>query len=313
VTLKLLADGVENPANRERIADAAGLLGGACVEAADGRLIAVENAPGARPVYGRRALRDTATLALGNERRGVSRATLAAAAETVAIPTASRTVTTLNVAAAAAVAGWYVLRGSGPQARAAHPDRRRPTVLLCGDDHVEVGSSLRSAAAFGLREVLLEDRGAGWFDGNHSHRPEARAAARRHKNPLRIRRASLDIAAARFDEIVAVTPWGPGPPLARERLTRGRAQLVVIGADAERVTALVDANTRVVTLGLERVAHAPLRLVASIVLAEIARQAGRPTAQAPPSRPRGPRYERHLELAVEGDVILLPPEDLLAY
>ena len=33
------------------------------------------------------------------------------------IPTLSRTVTTLNIAAAAAVAGSYVLRASRPQAR----------------------------------------------------------------------------------------------------------------------------------------------------------------------------------------------------
>src|SRR5262249_61384720 len=133
-------------------------------------VIAVENAPVARSAYVRRALLSDAPLALGHERRGVSRALLAAADETVAIPTLSRTVTTLNVAAAAAVAGWYVARGSGGQARRPHPERRRPMVLISGADHVEVGSSLRSAAAFGYREVFLEDRGAGWFEGGHHHR-----------------------------------------------------------------------------------------------------------------------------------------------
>src|SRR3954453_9784141 len=88
-------------------------------------------------------------LHLGNERRGLSRATLSKADETVLIPILSRTVTTLNVAAAAAVAGWYIARGSGPERRTARPDRRRPALLLIGSDHVEVGSSLRSAAAFG--------------------------------------------------------------------------------------------------------------------------------------------------------------------
>lgn len=172
--LRLLADGVENPANLARIADAARLLSGSCAETATGHVIAVENTPAATDVYGRRALRRDATLAVGNERRGLSRATLARAQETVLIPALSRSVNALNVAAAAAVAGWHVLHGSGPQARSVHPDKRRPAVLLCGDDHVEVCCGLRSAAAFGWREVFLEDRGAGWFDGDHAQRREAR-------------------------------------------------------------------------------------------------------------------------------------------
>ena len=311
MALNLLADGVENPANRERIADAAMLLGGAYVEAIDGRLIAVENAPGARAVYGLRALRDSATLAIGNERRGLSRAVLAAAEETLVIPTLSRTVTTLNVAAAAAVAGWYVLRGSGAQSRASHPDKRRPAVLLSDDDHVEIGSSLRSAAAFGLREVFLEDRGGGWFDGEHSQRTEARAAARRHKNPLRVRRASLEII-SRFDDVVVVAPAGQGPPFTRERLARGRTQLIIIGAEADRIASIPGENVRIATLGLEPVDRPPLRLVASIALAEIARQVGRSAAQVPVERFRGPRYERDLDLVADGELVLLEPDVLLS-
>src|SRR5262249_29674308 len=160
----------------------------------------VENTATARPVYGRSPARGTVTLAVGNERRGLSRELLVTAAETVIIPTLSRTVRTLNVAAAAAVAGWYIARGSRGQAQPRHPERRRPAVLISGDDHVEVGSSLRSAAAFGHQQVFLEDRGAGWFDGDHHQRREARAAARRHKNPLRVRRALTGLP-ARFDEV----------------------------------------------------------------------------------------------------------------
>lgn len=121
MALRLYADAAENPANRQRIAEAADLLGASYGIPDGGRLIAVENTPQASDIYGRLALRGTATLALGHERRGLPRATLAAAEETVVIPTASRTVTTLNVAAAAAVAGWYVLHGSGPQARGRAP------------------------------------------------------------------------------------------------------------------------------------------------------------------------------------------------
>jgi hypothetical protein len=304
VALRFLAESVENPANRERIADLAVLLGASCTAITDGRLIAVENTPQAREVYGRQPLRGHATLALGHERRGLPRAMLAAAA---------------------AVAGWYVLRGSGPQARAAQPARRHPAVLLSGDDHVEVGSSLRSAAAFGLREVFLDDRGAQWFDGPHGQRREARAAARRHKNPLRVRRAPPAFTAG-FDEIVVVSPWGPGRALNRQPLTRGRRQAVVIGAAAQQLEAfpadVIGAaaaqlkafpadRVRVATLGLRESARVPLRLTASITLAEIARQAGRPAARAP--APRRPAYEREVKLAADGELLILDPATLLEY
>ena len=311
MTLTLLADGVDNPANLARIHDAARLLGVSCSASTIGRLIAVENASGARDIYGRRPLRGDATLAVGNERRGLSRRLLAAADEVVVIPTQSRTVTTLNVAAAAAVAAWYVLRGSGPQGRARRPEARRPSLLIAGEDHVEVGSSLRSAAAFGFHEVLLDDRGAGWFGGSSAVRREARAAARRHKNPLRVHRATLDIA-TRFAEIVLVTPSGPGTPLQRENLTHGSRQLVVVGASPNEIDANATTRARVATLGLEPVTSAPLRLTASIILAEIARQVGRrhPTPGPPP---RGPRYEKALVPMPAGEVLLVDLSELLAF
>ncbi len=312
MTLGLFADGVENPANRERIADAAYLLGGSVCTALGSRLIAVENTANAREVYGRPPLRGAATLALGNERLGVSRAVLAAADETVVIPTASRTVTTLNVAAAAAVAGWYVLHGSGPQARAAHPASRWPAVLLSGDDHVEVGSSLRTAAAFGLREVVLDDRGAGWFDGPHAQRREARAAARWHKNPLHVRRAHAGFTSG-FEEIVVITPSGPGQALTRERLARGRRQAVLIGQAPDQVQAAATGRVRVASLGLRQASRAPLRLVASIALAEIARQTGRPSARRPAPARQWPAYEREIGLTTDSELLVLDPIMLLDY
>jgi tRNA G18 (ribose-2'-O)-methylase SpoU len=311
VSLTLFADGVENPANRARLEDAARLLGMTSSTTITGRLIAVENTAGASDVYGRRPLRTDATLAVGNERRGLSRSTLAAAHEVVQIPTQSRTVTTLNVAAAAAVAAWYVARGSGPQARAVRPDARRPALLIVGEDHVEVGSTLRSAAAFGFRDVLLEDRRAGWFDGPAAMRREARAAARRHKNPLRVHRATL-ADARRFEEIVVATPSGPGAPMQRERLARGTRQVIILGAPAEEAAAGGGDHVRIATLDLEPVEDPPLRLVASIALAEIARQVGR-RHRVPGPAARGPRYEMALELIPGGEVVLVEPSELLAF
>lgn len=312
MVLRFLADAVANPANRDRIADAARLLGGTCAAAPEGRLIAVENIAKAQEVYGRRPLRGTATLVLGHERLGVPPAMLAAASEAVVIPVASRSVTTLNVAAAAAVAGWYVLHGSGAQARASRPAGRRPAVLLSGDDHVEVGSSLRSAAALGLTEVFLDDRRAGWFDGPHAQRREARAAARRHKNPLRVRRAPPGLAAM-FEEVVVVSPWGPGRPLRRQSLARGRRQLVVMGGPPPQPDDRVSSQIGLATLGLTPARSAPLRLVASIALAEIARQVGRPPGVRPVPSLRPPAYERDIRLVTDGDLLILGPDVLLGY
>jgi len=312
LTLSIFPDGVENPANLARLADAARLLGGACSGSIDGRLIAIENAPGARAIYGRAPLRHRATIAVGNERRGLSRRTLGLAEETLEIPTQSRTVTTLNVAAAAAVAGWYVLRGSAPQAQAVRPELRRPSLFVVGHDHVEVGSSLRSAAAFGFRDVLLDDRGAGWFGGSADTRREARAAARRHKNPLRIHRASAaDV--GRFEEVIIVLPSGSANPLQRERLTRGRRQLVVMGSDPADLELVERRRARTATLDLEPFEDPPLRLVTSIVLAEIARQVGR--RRRIPGRPpvRAPRYEAAVQLTAAGDVLTVDPSLLLDY
>jgi hypothetical protein len=314
IDLRLLADGVESPANRDRIAEAAELLGGQLSESVHGRLIAVENTPTAKSVYGRRPARAAITLAVGNERLGVSRTLLAAAAETLVIPTLSRTVNTLNVAAAAAVAGWYVTRGSGGQARARHVERRRPSVLISGDDHVEVGSSLRSAAAFGYREVFLEDRCAGWFEGDHHRRREARAAARRHKNPLCVRRAPAALP-GRFDDVLVLSSGGPGVPITRARLTGGRSQLIVVGAPPDTAESLAADGARTLTLGLQQqtTSEPALRLVASIALAEIARQVGWPARKPLAAAPRGARYERELALAADGELLLIEHDQLLAF
>jgi hypothetical protein len=312
LSISFYADGVENDANLRRIEDAARLLGATCSTSIDGRLIAVENSPGARDIYGRKPLRQDATVAVGNERRGLSRRLLATADETLVIPTQSRTVTTLNVAAAAAVAGWFLLRGSGPQATATHPERRRPTLLLIGDDHVEVGSSLRSAAAFGFRDVLLEDRGAGWFAGSPNVRREARAAARRHKNPLRVHPTTLAESASRYDEIVLVTASGAGRPPPRARLARGLRQLVIVGANPNEAPAAAGSRVTLASLGLQPVEHEPLRLTASIVLAEIARQVGR-RRPLPTPPPRVPRYEKAIEPAAGPEVLLIEPAELLTF
>ena len=110
-----------------------------------------------------------------------------------------------------------------------------------------------------------------------------------------------------------IVAQGEGTPLSRERLARGARQLIVIGVDPERIDA-AGANVRVATLGLASGGPAPLRITASIALAEIARQVGSAVKPPPSAPPRTPVYERELAPADIGDDdILLAPETLLDY
>ncbi len=87
----------------------------------------------------------------------------------------------------------------------------------------------------------------------------------------------------------------------------------MIGATLDEVSNVAADRLRVATLGLMPMEHAPLRLVASIALAEIARQVGRrrPTPGRPAPRP--PTYEIALELASAGETRLVDPSELIAY
>ena len=57
------------------------------------------------------------------------------------------------------------------------------TVLGPGN-HVEVGSAIRSTAAFGWGRVFIEDRKQVWFGCDRAIRSEGRAAARRGRNEI---------------------------------------------------------------------------------------------------------------------------------
>src|SRR5439155_13920378 len=141
--------------------------------------------PGARDVYGFHASRDFAVL-VGNERRGLSHEFASLSTDRVQVPTLSRRINSLNVAAASAVALYY-LRGTPvrPMAVRKDPRSRRPELLLLGaDDHFELGSTIRSAAALGWERVFIEDRHRVWFGCDRAVRSEGRAAARRGRNEI---------------------------------------------------------------------------------------------------------------------------------
>ncbi|GAA4472370.1 TrmH family RNA methyltransferase [Phytohabitans houttuyneae] len=328
---RLIGDGIENPANAKALAEAArmfavpcgfrdsrGLAGHlpglptvdtAALLGAGGPLVAVDNTPGAEPVYRTERLHSGASIVVGNERRGIRPDVLRAATRTVQIPMPGRGVNTLNVATAAAVALYYLLDAHGRRhVRAPRPESHRPAVLFGAPrDHVEAGSSLRSAAAFGWQSVTVDDREKVWFGTPRPVRNEARAAARSHRNPLRVLPAGDGWASMPGCRTVVCGPDLDGPPLHRAELT-GPGTLLVIPdgdwrppPDAERA--------RVAVPGVA----GRYRLLTGIVLAEAARQLGARSAKASRPARRGLSYGSGLELAAPPDTDLVQPWELLRY
>jgi hypothetical protein len=346
--ITLVGDGIENPFNARVMQAAAALFGGPCCFrdraglaaawsadlpdaeppdlltsedlAAQAPLIALDNVPGAQPVYGFRPPRGPRpALMAGNERQGIARDALKLASHKVMIPMAGHRLNTINVAAASAVALYYLNRdGGGPLQVTPQPQKRRPELLLLGAaDHVEAGSSIRSAGAFGWERVLVEDRSGVWFGAPRHVTAEGRGAARRHRNPIRLIPAG-PAASYAFAEVWVVTRNQGDVPLHRANLAAGPRSLLVIpdeeaiDLDAEPWDRL-GARVRFAHLGLPERSHCPYRLHASIALAEAARQVGQ-RERLPGRPPRAePLYDRALTvLAAEaGETVDL--EELGAY
>jgi tRNA G18 (ribose-2'-O)-methylase SpoU len=344
---RLIGDGIEKPANARALMDAAAMfavpaafrdthslakswsteLGGGILPIVETTellsellpILAIENAPGSTSVYDSSLPKGSPSIVVGNERRGIRGDVMRAASACVDIPMPGRGLNTLNVASAAAVALFYLLAlDRRPMRKVARPEQRRPGLLLLGpSDHVEAGSVLRSAAAFGWRAVGLDDSEVVWFGVPRAVRTEGRAAARSNRNAIRVlpMRAEGPLGFAR---VVIAGVEVDGPLLHRVDLAGGRNTLLVLPdegherRDAWRTVAPKVEFARV-ALPAE---HFPYRyrLVASIVLAEAARQVGRAVAGEPIRRPRrGLTYESALavDATAEADVVL--PDELRAY
>ncbi|MEU7875610.1 TrmH family RNA methyltransferase [Dactylosporangium sp. NPDC049140] len=325
--MTLVGDGVENPANAEALLEAAAMFDVACrfrdTRGLAGHLpalstvdteallaapvVAVDNAPGAESVYRTSGIHSGASIVVGNERRGIRPDLLRAAARTVHIPMPGRGVNTLNVATAAAVALFY-LRGAGGRraVRAPRPESQRPGVLLAAPrDHVEAGSSLRSAAAFGWASVAVEDRDKVWFGTSRPVRAEGRAAARSHRNPLRV--VPSEGPGPAYSRIVVCSPAADGPPVHRTDLTGAETLVVIPDEGWAPPPGCAVTWARVEAPGIT----GRYRLVTGIVLAEIARQLGARAAGRPPRR--GLSYGSDLRLTAPGDGDLVETWELLAY
>jgi hypothetical protein len=332
--LTLVGDGIENPWNARTLLAAAEMFGAACLFRDRAGLadtwreesfaerdlafitpddlgrdfaprVALDNLSGAASIYGfTLGAGPRPAIIAGNERRGIAADMQAIATQAVQIPLVSRRLNSLNVAAAAAVALYYLGRGGGaPLQVRRQPEQRRPEVALVGAaDHVELGSSIRSAGAFGWQRLLVDDRDGAWFGRERAVIAEGRAAARRQRNPIHILPSPSDRRYA-FDHACVISVRQPGLPLHRAALAGGPSQVVII--PDERATDLARERwerfaprVEIVHLPLPAPEHAyHFRLVATIALAEIARQVGR-RAQPGVGRPRPPApfYDRRLEV-----------------
>jgi len=344
----LVGDGIENPANALTMVHAAAMFGAACrfrdtkglaqssasavppgeifsliaspeLQALHSRIIAFENLSGAREVYGFHAGRDFAVV-VGNERRGLSHEFASLARDRVQVPMLSRRINCLNVAAASAVALYYLCaQAVGPMAVRKDPRSRRPELLLLGaGDQIELGSTIRSAAAFGWERAFIEDRHQVWFGCDRAIRSEGRAAARRGRNDILLVPCP-EHAAHGYPRVTVITCRGLGAPLHRANLAGGPRQLVVI-PDESRIDPSAEDWSR---LGAKvEFAHLRLpvveftyhyRLAATVALAEISRQVGRRPDFRLPTAPRPPIYDHKLADLVRATGEVARFEDLVNY
>lgn len=256
---------------------------------------------------------------VGNERRGIAHDMQTIANHAVQVPLVSRTLNSLNVAAASAVALWYLTHRSAPAHVGAHPHKRRPELLLIGGgDHYELGSTIRSAGAFGWQRMLVEDRGGIWFGADRVTQSEGRAAARRGRNPIRLVPAAPGERYA-FERVSVVTTRHEGVSLHRASLVGGARHLLALPDESEVDVARESWDRLAKEVTFVRVdvpASAFIyhyRLIATITLAEIARQVGQHAVGKVSSPRRTPRYDLVLPLVRDEPSEEVFLEDLEAY
>jgi len=287
----VIGDRIENPGNADCLRAAAEMFDWECgfVDGSDQStsvrqlarsgvpILAIENTSDSEELFKYRPPSGRLAVIVGNERKGISRSVLRLADRVLRIPVASAHINTVNVAAAAAIALFHLSRArEGRIGTSGGYGRGRPDVLLTGvTDAIELGSAVRSAACFGWRRLFIDDRRATWFATDRVTRSLGRGAARRGRNPIRVLPVRED---GSFDEVCIVGTRGDGEPLRRADLARGPGQLVVIPGENDGFdddsAARLGRRVRRVRLDTVPTPTRPFRLIASIVLAEVARQVG---------------------------------------
>ncbi len=183
--------------------------------------------------------------------------------------------------------------------------KSRPDLLMLGGhDPRELGSVIRSACAFGWDRLFLQDRYAAWYACDRLMKSEGRGAARRGRNPIRVIPAAKELT-ANYRKIVVFTSDGRGKNPHHLPLT-GSDVLIVL-ADEKGSCAAWEMPDKmpgeVVYAALPQVedAHYHYRQMASIALAEVARQLGWPDSGGIYLRSKRDRYRKEIEAEPCGD------------
>ncbi len=276
-------------------------------------LIALENLPSAQSVYGYRpAPNGPYAVMVGNEAKGVRRATLKQADAVVEIPIPSRSINCLNVAAAAAVVLYYFSLTHTLSQKAQTVSRigkQRPDLLLLGGtDHLALGSTIRSACAFGWDRITLDDRKGIWYECDRAIKSEGRGAARRGRNPIRVIPAP-DHLPLNYQKIIVATTKSGGTPLSRLSLTGHPDTLIVLEDESESQTPWsppegFDGDVVYASLPPVSSEQYHYHQLATIALAEISRQLGYPASESR-TLPGSRRYRKEWEAAEDGIVLTL--------
>ncbi len=333
--LSLIGDGIENAFNIEAMQHAAEMFDVRCafrhppalegaveaIEADDiassySHIFALDNWKNSHTIYGYELPQHAnAAIVAGNERLGISREVTNIATDAISIPMISKQLNCINVAAASAVALYYLWHAHrGRMQTHKDPSKRRPELVMIGsDNHAELGSAIRSAAAFGWNRAFIEDRFKIWFGCDRVTRSEGRAAARRGRNQIRLIPCESDNQYL-FREAVIVTTKDLGMPLPKVDLSKGSNQVLVVPDEANFEVEKVDWSRLAARHSFARI-EVPsksftyhFRHMASIALAETSRQVGQRAAGKPARQE--PLYQSSLKLYADthGEEVAL--EDL---
>ncbi len=334
--ITLVGDCIENSFNVDAMIHAAKMFGMECafrspinesctpiscdeVKTSYAPVLALDNWKNTHVLYGYQ-VPDQAHSAViaGNERHGISREMTAVATQAISIPMISRQLNCINVAAAGAVALYYLSNGfKGKMQIRSEPQKKRPEIILIGGtNHAELGSAIRSVAAFGWNRAFIEDRSNVWFGCDRVTKSEGRAAARRGRNSIRLIPCK-EAHEYLFREAVIVTTKDLGDSLPKVELCRGGQQAIIICDESEidvgredwkRVAEKIS-YAQIETRGSEYSYH--FRHPASIALAETSRQVGQKALWKPTKQM--PLYESGLKLLSDelGEEVQL--EDLVQY
>jgi tRNA G18 (ribose-2'-O)-methylase SpoU len=227
----LIGDGISNPFNLEAMIHAAAMFDSACLIRNSSQIdvsgtseisvqqiqqnylpvLGLENWKNAQVLYGYE-LPDLARCAViaGNEREGISREVATIATQAIIIPMISKRLNCINVAAASAVALFYLTYGlRGRMQVRSEPQKKRPEILLVGGtEHAELGSAIRSSAAFGWNRIFIEDQFNVWFGcENNKIRRSCSGTSWTQPDPFDTKQARRQIFTARGSRSDYQKPW----------------------------------------------------------------------------------------------------------